>query len=249
VGKTAARLTLLTVTVSAIVGLGSAFLAYKSNQDVQDHAATAQERAARDTRVQADLIELRSVLDGALADLAVTRASVQAKSDAWLDGDDAAVERAGDALRTSLVRTRANAARLRIRLGRKGPYTLYWFAYHEYIEAGRCMDDADFDHFDTTTRQKAVAFLIRTGVWLGDWFSDLAFANAQSTLRGGLAGSLSDTQIAEAERFGGYPEDALLRCKKTLNYVVDDELPIDPRKYWNALEPASSAADEPDPGA
>jgi hypothetical protein len=251
VGKTAARLTLLTVIVSAIVGLGSAFLAYRSNQDVQEHAAQTQQQAAANTRFQADLLELRSVLDGALADLSVARASVQARADAWESGDAADIERAQESLRTALVRTRANAARLRIRLGRQGPYMLYWFAYHEYIEAGRCTDDDAYGDFDTTSRQKAVAFLIRSGVWLGDWFSDLAFASAQSALRDQLAGAPTEAQIAEAKRNGGQSEKALLKCGKALNDAVAGKLPETPSDYWNNLPdpPATTATEEPDPGA
>ena len=242
--------TVLTIVVPAVVVLVAAYFTYQTSREVQEHAAESnrevQDRAARDTRLRGDLTELRSVLDAALTDLSLTRAAAQAKLDAWMafrnGGDEDDVRNAQVALNDTLARTRASASRLRIRLGQQGAHNVYWFAYQEFEEAGACTRIEGEAQGDERDREKAVRFLVRTGIWLGNGFSDLAFDKAQSALGSGTTDGPSAEQLAVASKVGRQTERALLECGKAVKYATAGTLPNHPRAYWDGLRSSTGAS-------
>jgi hypothetical protein len=215
-GPQANRVAVWAVLATAFVGVAAPVVTWQATRDVQKDAA-------RETRFQNDLSELRTVLDNALTNLNVVRMRVEEKERLWLAHVDGAGELqpvldAHRKVAAAIGRARADGARLRIRLGQRGIFNLYWFAYHEYVELDRCTPpDVRADLYKPEARKEAVRKLRLLGIDYSGLFSDVAFLRVQSRLPGDQPQSPVQERIDEGTRIGNEKGSFLTTCLEALD--------------------------------
>jgi hypothetical protein len=129
------------IVVGGLVGLTGAVVGCQSSRDSQRTARDAQREATRAQREQADLAELRSVLDNAAADLDnFMYATFTYVNDPEAKDNESGVYQPSTAAERRRIaagrRSRASLVRLELRLGEKSPVVKFYSdASDRFVEA------------------------------------------------------------------------------------------------------------------